>query len=341
MERLNYIGCKHTLINNIISLVKDIPDHENCSFADLFAGTGTVGFNMRDHCKFVISNDMEYYSFVLNTALLECNYSEKLEKIINKCNDLDSVDGIVYNNFSPTENCERMFFTNENAKKCDAIRQYIENQQLSKNEYYFLIASLIVQMDKVANTASVYGAYLKKFKKSSCKKLFLKPIHKEKNLKQNEVYNEDISNLILDKTFDIVYLDPPYNGRQYSGNYSPLNYICRYSEDIKLKGKTGLIVDYNKSLFCSKVKVKNTFAVLINSLNCKYIILSYNSEGYLKYPDIKDVLCSKGGVTLHKIKYKKFKSNKTKSNEFVFEYLWVVDTNSNKEFETKTINLVV
>jgi len=346
METLNYIGSKKTLFNNILDVCeKNIKNLNNYNFADLFSGTGTVGYNMNKHCKKIIANDLEYYSYIINYALLKCEYSDDIQCIINKMNKLNPIDdGLIYKNYSENENCERMFFTNYNAKKCDSIRIYLENiynQKIINNEqFHFLLASIIISVDKVANTSSVYGAYLKNYKKSALKKLYIKPIHKNKtNNNNNEVYNEKIEKLIINKQYDIVYLDPPYNHRQYSGNYSPLNYIAHYDKNIQLMGKTGLIKDYNKSDFCSKVKVKNVFINLIKNLNCKYIILSYNNEGLLNLNDLKNILLDKGDVILYKINYNKFKAQKgIKKN--VIEYIWFVNTLKKKSnYEEIYVNI--
>ena len=335
MQTLNYIGSKKTLFNNILNVCqKNIPSLSTCVFSDLFAGTGTVGFNMKSHCQQIIANDLEYYSYIINYALLKCLYTNQLEILINQCNQLEPInDGLMYKNYSPNDNCERMFFTNDNAQKCDAIRLYIHNlyidNKITMDEYYFLVASLIVSMDKVANTSSVYGAYLKKYKSSAKKELILKPIHTNQLVPDinNEVYNENIETFVIGKQFDIVYLDPPYNQRQYSSNYSPLNYIAMYNESIELTGKTGLIKDYNKSTFCSKPNVKKSFQDLINNLNCNYIILSYNNEGLLKVGEIKEILCHKGNVILYKKQYNKFKAQSKVKDKKVEEYIWFVDVN--------------
>ena len=129
MNTLNYIGCKHTLFNTLISVFKqNIPDMKNLTFLDLFAGTGTVGFNIQEYTKTCDANDLELYSYIINFALLKCNYSEELSELIKKCNELVMKEGLIYNNFSPTETCERMFFTNDNAKKADSIREFIETE---------------------------------------------------------------------------------------------------------------------------------------------------------------------------------------------------------------------
>lgn len=331
MNTLNYIGCKNTLFKTIKSVIlENIPDILKLSFLDLFSGTGIMGFNMSDYCDIVVSNDLEYYSFVINNGLLCCSYSDKLKKIIDDCNILEEVEGIVFKNFSPNDSCERMFFMPKNAKKTDAIRQYIEkllkNNDINESEYYFLLASLLVSVDKVANTTSVYGAFLKEFKHSSQKNLRLLPIHEKKYDKNNKVYNKKAETLITEVKCDVVYMDPPYNNRQYAANYSPLNYIALYDENTVIKGKTGIIENYNKSLFCNRKRVTEIFNEMIQKINCKYIILSYNDEGIMNFEDIKNILLSKGDLTLYKVKYKRYKSRKeNESKNTVYEYIWVVE----------------
>jgi adenine-specific DNA-methyltransferase len=347
METLNYIGSKKTLFNSILEVCQNnISDMDSKSFADLFSGTGTIGYNMNKCSKKIVANDLEYYSYVINYALLKSVYSDKIDSIIDKMNNLDLIDtGLIYKNFSENDDCERMFFTNDNAKKCDAMRTYLnklfEEKSVNYEEFMFLLASIIVSIDKVANTSSVYGAYLKKYKTSALKKLLLKPIHYERNNNiDNEVYNEKIEDLVINKKFEIVYLDPPYNQRQYSGNYSPLNYIAHYDGNIELIGKTGLIKDYNKSVFCSKVKIKDAFIKLIENLNCDYIILSYNNEGLLCFDDLRKILLDKGDVILYKINYSKFKAQQKVKEKTVIEYIWFINTMSkNKEYKEIKIEI--
>jgi adenine-specific DNA-methyltransferase len=342
METLNYIGSKKTLINNIIKICKDnINNIYNYSFADLFAGTGTVSYNMNNICKYIISNDLEYYSYVINYALLKSIYSDKLQKIINHMNNLELIDnGLIFLNYSKN----RMFFTHNNAKKADAIRKYLDDiyikNEINKKEFMFLLASIIISIDKIANTSSVYGAFLKQYKNSALKDLIIKPIHKNKTNKNNIIYNMKMEDLIENQKFDIVYLDPPYNHRQYSGNYSPLNYIAQY-KDIELTGKTGLIKDYNKSIFCKKTNIKETFKDMINKIKCKYILLSYNNEGLMNFNDLKDLLLQKGDIKLYKIEYNKFKAQQNVDGDKVYEYIWFIDTSlHNNKFEEIIMDLI-
>jgi len=338
MNTLNYIGCKHTLLEKINEIIaKNIPDSRDKTWMDLFAGTGVVSFNMCDKFKSVSANDLELYSYIINSALLNSSYSTKMVAMIDECNKLSPLaTGLIYRHFSPNPECERMFFTSDNAQKADAIRQFIqtafEKGDIDQAETNFLIASLLVSIDKVANTASVYGAYLKSFKKTALKPLLLVPIHTRELLStQNQVFRKKAEELVLEQStgWDVLYLDPPYNQRQYAANYSPLNYIAEY-RDTELKGKTGLIADYNKSDFCSKVHVQRVFEQLIKKSVCKWLLLSYNNEGLLGIDVLKSILREKGNVKLYRIKYKKFKSFQG-TQEYVEEYFWVVDVNGKND----------
>lgn len=348
MQSLDYIGCKNRLFPTILDVVKrGIPNLSQRYFADLFAGTGTVGYKIQDYVKSVIACDLEYYSFIINYALLKSNYSDKLETIIREFNSLDTtsvVSGLIEQNFSPTGSAQRLFFTSRNANIGDQIRQTIElkhkNGELDYDEYVFLVASLLISIDKVSNTSCVYGAYLKKFKASSLKKIEMKPIHMRRDISNcNEVYHNNILDLIVDKEFDVVYLDPPYNSRQYSSNYSPLNYIAYYNSETVIRGKTGIMMGNNISTFCQKRKVKQSFETLIENIKCNYLILSYNNEGLLTESELKDILTTMGSVCLYKIIYNKFKAQKKIAGTKVTEYIWIVDYNGSKGlFEIKQLD---
>ena len=132
MKTLNYIGCKKSLCPTILKIVQtSIHDLPSRSFADLFAGTGIVSYVFKHHVRSVLANDLEYYSFIILSAILKSTYSKKLEQLIVSLNELEPIEGLVYQNYS--ENAGRLFFTNENAQKIDAIREHIERLHDEKN----------------------------------------------------------------------------------------------------------------------------------------------------------------------------------------------------------------
>ena len=178
-------------------------------------------------------------------------------------------------------------------------------------------------MNKIANTTGVYGAYLKQIKKAAQNDLIIKPIHTNvNNCDKHTLYNDNIENLNL--YVDVLYLDPPYNTRQYSSNYFLLNYIIKYDKNVKIKGKTGIIEDWNRSGFCSKQKIKVSLNNVLTNIKCKYLVFSYNNEGLLKLDELKEVFkVYFKNITLYEQEYGRYKSQKNDDKKKIVEYLFV------------------
>jgi adenine-specific DNA-methyltransferase len=352
MATLNYIGSKKSLLDFLDTIISKLNDkYENpqkIKFLDGFAGTGIVGKYFNQKYKYILyANDLEYYSWLINYAQLKVEYTDKLNDLINELNLVQKTNNKKFNliaeNYSEKGKEKRMFWTINNAEKADAIIEKIkaklDSEDITNDEYIFLMASLITSFDKVANTTSVYGAFLKQYKSAAQHNYEFKPIHMNKKIKhhkKNKVFNSDVnSNSVLDREYDIVYLDPPYNNRQYSTNYHPLNYIAKYDETIIPYGKTGLLENANKSDFSVGKKVYDAFSNLINNLDTSYIFISYNDEGLLNKDDLKEILTKKGKVTLYKYEYKKFKSSSKQENETVYEYLYLCEVGKKGKYSEK------
>lgn len=330
---MNYIGSKYKLSYFISSSVKSIvgEDLSDKIFCDLFAGTGVVGRNFKKEVKKVISNDMEFYSYVLNKNYIENHEFLDNEIYIKELNETNGEEGFIFNEYSENGKANRLYFSEHNGKKIDAIRTKIEfwktEKKISSALYYFLLASLLESADKVANTASVYGAFLKKIKKTAQKELILEPAIFEINSHSHEVYNEDSNILIKKIEGDILYLDPPYNAREYGANYHLLNTIAKY-DNFTPKGKTGLR-DYSKSAFCKKKEVEKSFDDLIKNANFKYIFLSYNNEGIMSSETIKKILSNYGKYDLLTTEYQRFRADKKENRNHkassTTEYLHILE----------------
>lgn len=343
---MNYIGSKIKLLPFIEKSILSVIDKECKVFCDLFAGTGTVGSHFKQKGYKVIANDLQYYSYVLNKQIignhLEFEFKnlfgiiDKLENseledrkyiVCEYLNTIKGKEGFIFKHYSPNINSERMYLTNENAKKCDAIRTRIEYWKqrnfINENEYFFLIASLIKSVDSIANVLSVYGAYLKKFKKKSLQTFELKPYHLIINDEEHEIYNEDANKLIKNIETDILYIDPPYNSRQYASNYHMLETIAYYDNPV-IYGKTGLRpYSHQKSKYCSVEQAKDAFEELILNAKAKYIFLSYNNEGIIPKDEIIKILKSKGEYGCFEQKYTRYKSDSKRDYKakYTIEYL--------------------
>ncbi|MCW8955052.1 MAG: DNA adenine methylase [Sulfurimonas sp.] len=327
---MNYIGSKFRLSSwikdEVIKVVGE--DLSQRVFCDMFAGTGIVGRTFKKDVKKVISNDLEHYSFVLNKNYIQ-NHEEIEDKVkyINELNNLPLVeDGFIYQNYCLGSGSNRQYFSDYNGKKIDTIRKKIqewsETKKISSNLYYFLLSSLLESADKVANTASVYEAFLKTIKKPALKELELLPANFILNENSHQVFNEDSNELIKKISGDILYLDPPYNHRQYSSKYHILNTISLYDE-FTPQGKTGLR-EYNRSDYSKKRKVHESFKELIANAQFKYIFLSYNNEGLMSEEDVKSIMQKYGKYSLVKKEYKRFKVQLNAQNK-TFEYLHILE----------------
>lgn len=328
---MNYIGSKLKLSSFIKeTVIETVGDIEDKIFCDIFAGTGIVGRTFKPLVKSVISNDIEYYSYILNKNYIG-NYTVlEYTSLIEELNNLELIKGFIYKHYSVEGHGERQYFSNSNAKKIDAIRMKIEDWKDTKvitdDMYYFLLASLIESADKVANTASVYGAYLKKLKKSALKDLVLTPATFDMIGSNHNVYNCDSNHIIKSISGDILYMDPPYNQRQYGSNYHLLNTIARY-DDFEPKGKTGLR-EYNRSDYCKKNNVVDAFEELIKHANFKYIFLSYNNEGLMSANEVEKIMKKYGEYSLKTTDYQRFKADKTENRNHkatsTLEYLHIL-----------------
>lgn len=325
---LGYIGSKKSLLSFLDQHISPYLT-EQTIFGDLFAGTGIVGKHFQGRCFQIVSNDVELYAYVINRALLMVGYSERLQNIITEYNLLEPQKGL----FSRYYSEERMFFTSQNANRIDGIRQTLqlqkETERITEDEYFFLLASLLVSADRVANTTSVYGAYLKHFKASAQKDFVFIPIHTSMDFPKGKVYHRDILSLAPEVKCDVVYLDPPYTSRQYGANYSPLNFLVRYDEETEVRGKGGLL-DYFKSPFCQKAKVLEAFQTLLDSLVVPIIFISYSSESILPIDELVNLCQTHGVVTIHTQEYKKYKSGVSGDTAVVLEYLIEIHSLSEK-----------
>jgi adenine-specific DNA-methyltransferase len=352
---MNYIGSKLSLLEFLEESINKVVDKNCDTFCDLFAGTGIVGSYFKKRGYKIIANDIQYYSYVLNrhyignhkelpfvglenemSALKSVNVQHRKNFVCNYLSNLNGVKGFIYNNYclggTKSEEEPRQYFSDDNGMRCDAIRQKIEawkgSRLVSDDEYYFLITSLIESIDKNANTASVYGAFLKKLKKNARNNLILKPAELIINDQDHKVFNEDINKVVKKVKGDILYLDPPYNQRQYATNYHMLETIAKY-DNPKIHGKTGLREYQNqKSVYCSRTQVKKAFKDLILKAKAKYIFLSYNNEGLMTLDDIKEIMSLRGKYGNFQKEYNRFRADKSENRNYVanktVEYLHFV-----------------
>jgi len=340
--RLNYIGSKFQLLEWITQNIKDKTgwtSFEDKYVGDLFSGTGIVSYHFRKNKAHIISNDAELYSSIITHAFTRSTFTESckiildsLQKDINENKHSDTI-GFITTHYSPYGDNERKFFTIENAKRIDYVRNKLETITTTEDDYKFILASIIISADAISNVPAVYGCFLKNFKTKATKHFMLTPIHTFTIPNdKSHTYNSDVLNVQFLSSFqtDMVYLDPPYNERQYSKNYFPLNIIAKTPEkllEIELKGKTGIPNDCFISPFCKKGDVENAFDLLFKELKTKWIFLSYSSESIVSKDKMLDIMKKYGNVSVIEREYKRFKSFEYNKDVLINEYLFCLQKN--------------
>ncbi len=339
---MRYIGGKSLMIDRIQAVIDDNTKDVKV-IADIFSGSGVVATAFKQSNYKVITNDLLYFSYVLNRGTVCINKEPKFEALeisnpIDYLNQLKLEDTnfcleecFIYNNYSPNTLCDRMYFQNENAIKIDIIRLTIEKwykeDRLTEDEYFYLLACLINAVPYVSNIAGVYGAYLKNWDIRTYNPLELKkPCIISSRLK-HIAYNRDTNLLVKNIKTDLTYIDPPYNERQYLPNYHILETIAKYDYP-EIKGVTGMR-NYieQKSAYCQKGSVANVFNDLLSNLNTRYILISYNNEGLLSTKELTEIVKQNGIAStfqLFEYDYRRYKSKIPNSEEGLKEQLYFI-----------------
>ena len=321
-----YLGNKYKLLDFIRGTI-DAECPDITTVADIFAGTGSVASAFSD--KKIITNDLLYFNHLCHIAWFgsEKYDEEKIKNLICFYNAVKPIeDNYMSTNFANT------FFSLEDCRKIGYIREDIEDnfkeQKINSRERAILITSLIYAMDRIANTCGHYDAYIKGAEFEKNLELCV-PLASNNNNENNQCYNEDANQLVRRIEADLVYIDPPYNSRQYCDAYHLLENVARW-EKPEVKG-VALKMDRTslKSDYCTS-SAAEAFEDLISNIKARYIVLSYNnmagkgndrSNAKISDDDIMRILSRKGRVKVFSEQYKAFsagKSNITGNEERLF-----------------------
>jgi len=332
LQNRRYIGNKQKLINWIFSIIKQ--ECKGTTFTDIFAGTGIIGSVATKYFKKVILNDFLFSNNAIYQAFFsnEKYNQEKINNIVKNYNNIKH-ENLDENYFS--ENFGGKYFSQNSAKTIGFIRENIEQNKknLTKKEYCILIASLLYSIDKIANTVGHYDAYFKK--KIIKDKFFMKSIEPLKT-KNVSIFRKDANILAKEIISDIVYIDPPYNSRQYSRFYHILENLTQWKKP-KLHGTALKPEPENISDYC-KVRAKYRLAELINDINAKYLVVSYNntynsksnsSKNKITLEEIKEILQTRGNTKIFEKEHQHFNAGNTNFNNHK-EYLFLTKINHEK-----------
>ena len=317
-----YLGSKTKLLYFIDSILETEKIEFN-SFADIFAGTGAVANHFYNRSNIIINDILDSNSHIYLAYFGKEEIREK--KLKEYLKHYNSIDVKKYDDNYFSKNFSNTYFDKENSKKIGIIRDDIEKlfeeKIITNREKSYLLTSLIYALDRIANTVGHYDAYRKIA--IPRKKLFLLPLDITNSKYTAEIYKDDANNLVKRIKADVVYIDPPYNSRQYSDSYHLLENIATWKKEKVF----GVAKKIDRSHIKSKYNMKSAgvaFGDLIDNINAKYILVSYNdmgtsgnarSQSRISDHEILSALKRRGEVQIYETAFKQFTTGKSSKND--------------------------
>lgn len=359
-QLITYIGNKRALLDFIGSAVADVRERlgtDKLSTFDVFSGSGIVSRYLRQHSSLVVANDLERYAEIINRCYL-ANRSELDMKAFERTwkgitDELSERErsgnlersGIIASRYAPEDDRnikrgERAFYTTRNARYIDTARMLIERLPESMRHYF--IAPLLSEASIHANTSGVFKGFYKNsatgigefggrkgdallrirgdislpfpvFSDCECETVILSGDANEACARAPEV--------------DVAYLDPPYNQHPYGSNYFMLNLISDYRAPTGESPVSGIPPDWNRSAYNRKRDAAASLESLAKRVRAKYLLVSFNSEGFIERADMERILSGVGKTETREVTYNAFRGSRNLSGRglHVKEYLYLVE----------------
>jgi adenine-specific DNA-methyltransferase len=351
---MRYIGNKTRLLDFIRRVVRARGIAPGRAL-DPFSGTASVSRALKRWGFGVAASDIMEYGRVFAGAYVATTQVPRfdgvadevggasLARVLGCLNALPGEPQFIHEHYSPAGLAGgrhgRMYFTPGNAARIDAIRSRIHCWQragrLCDDGHDTLLAALIEAADRVANTTGVYAAFVKTWQSNAVRPLQLRAVRHVAGNGCSAARIDAATAVAQAGDFDLLYLDPPYNARQYAGYYHIPELIARgwFDAPVSTRGKTGLIEDGDlRSDWSSSRRCEAAFEALVASADCRHIVLSYNAEGIIPEATIERVLKEfgrRGTYRRHRRGYRRYRSdadgvNRRYRGDIVNEYLYCV-----------------
>jgi adenine-specific DNA-methyltransferase len=352
---ITYIGNKRSLLPFIkigINKVLLRLNKSKIKTFDVFSGSGIVARYLKSYSSKIIVNDLEKYSEIINYCYLSNASKVNMHMILEYYNKLifylkeeNLKPGFITKLYAPkSKNVirkkDRVFYTYRNACYIDTARQYIEKIPYEYRNYF--IAPLLSEASIHSNTSGVFKGFYKDSKtgvgkfggnnEDALKRIlgdvFIPfPIFSKFEC-EYEIHRGD-SNTIIDSidNVDLAYIDPPYNQHPYGSNYFMLNLIADYIEPQNISNISGIPNSWNRSYYNKKAHAYNSFKELIEKIKAKYLLISFNSEGFIQHKDMMNLLKKLGKLDILETKYNTFRGSRNLRNRdiHVKEYLYLLE----------------
>ena len=352
---ITYIGNKRSLLNFIVGGLTHVQkklQKQKLDIFDVFSGSGIVARRFKQYANLLIVNDLERYSKVINECYLsnveeiDIAYLKSLyESLMQKIAHEPLKAGIITEFYAPEDDRnikrgERVFYTKRNAMYIDTMRLNIEAIDGSFRKYF--LAPLLSEASIHTNTAGVFKGFYKNKATGigqfggTNKDALLRikgdiampfPLFSNFNC-EVLIYNDDSNKIVKEAPqVDLAYIDPPYNQHPYGANYFMLNLIVNNTYPKHISSVSGIQRDWNRSAYNKKRCALKALSSLVRDIKAKYVLLSFNSEGFIKLNEIKYMMQNLGKLEFLEIRYPTFRGcrNLGKRNINVTEYLYLLE----------------
>ena len=350
---ITYIGNKRSLLDFIgeaIELISKKEKKDKLNIVDIFSGSGIVARYLKRYANVLITNDLESYSLTINKCYLSNKSELNMDQLVSYYNLLQEKlnekleSGFISKLYAPKDSTnikegERVFFTTRNAKYIDTCRKIIEDFPEDVKPYF--IAPLLSEVSIKNNTAGVFKGFYKNKKgkgqfggegQNALSRITADiniPFPIFSNYECMVInYQKDANELAKElKDIDIVYMDPPYNQHPYGSNYFMLNVVNDYKEPKKISKVSGIPDNWNRSNYNKRKEALIAMRDLCENLHAKYLLISYNSDGFITKKEMSDMLKSVGKLTILEKKYNVYRGSRNLKDRslYVKEYLFIVE----------------
>jgi len=358
---ITYIGNKRSLLDFItkgIKIVQKRLNKDKLDIFDVFTGSGIIARHSKQFSKALFVNDLERYATITGECYLsnksEVDFSELhnlYNELLTKIENSTLKEGVISKLYAPKDDeniqkDERVFYTRRNAMYIDTMRELIESVPEQYKKYF--LAPLVAVASVHANTSGVFKGFHKnkdtglgQFGGSNSDALLrikgeiMLPFPIFSNFECDyKVYNGD-SNIIVQETpeVDLAYLDPPYNQHPYGSNYFMLNLILENKFPENISKISGIPDNWNRSAYNKKQFAYNALSELVENIKAKYVLISFNSEGFISLDEMKRMLQKIGKVEVLETSYNTFRGCRNLStlteqgsrDIHVTEYLYLLE----------------
>jgi adenine-specific DNA-methyltransferase len=354
-QLLTYIGNKRALLYFIgrgLEKVKNKLNKDKLTTFDVFSGSGIVARYFKQFSNLLIVNDLEKYSTLINQCYLSNANEVDLPKLKEYYREIMSglsedtfEKGIIAGLYAPQDDSnikpgERIFYTARNARYIDTARNLIEH--IPQNMQKYFLAPLLSEASIHTNTSGVFKGFYKntetgigQFGGKNQDALFrIKgdihlPFPVFSNFSSDVMVLNGDSNKIINEVpeVDIAYLDPPYNQHPYGSNYFMLNLIVDYKYPGNTSKVSGIPGDWNRSNYNKEKFAYQALEELVRNIKAKYVLISFNSEGFIGLEEMKTLLSRMGALDILETQYNTFRGSRNLNNReiHVKEYLYLLE----------------